>query len=130
MLEKIIYPKLSYEITGLCFKVHNQLGRFAKERQYADALEILLQKTKIKYQREIAKNYKFEQANIGRNIIDFLIEEKIIVELKAKQFITKTDYRQVQRYLQATNSRLGLLVNFNNRYLKPKRIINYLYHSY
>ena len=129
MLNKIIYPELSYKITGLCFKIHNQLGRFAREKQYADALEQLLRENKIKYQREIAKPFRFEQKIISGNIIDFLIEDKIIIELKAKNFITKDDYRQIQRYLQATNLKLGLLINFNSRYLKPKRIINYSHHS-
>ena len=58
------------------------------------------------------------------NRIDYLIEQKIIVDIKAKPFITKEDYRQMQRYLQSSNMELGMIVNFRNVYLKPKRILN------
>jgi len=62
------------------------------------------------------------------NIVDFMIDEVILVDLKAKKFITKDDYYQMLRYLQASNLKLGLLINFRNSHLKPKRTIN-LYDS-
>ncbi len=114
--EKIIYPELSYAITGICFNVHNKLGRYAREKQYADFLEKKLNETKISFERE------YNIKNTG-NIVDFLIDNKIILELKAKKFIIKEDYYQLQRYLQILNFKLGMIVNFRNRYLKPIRII-------
>ena len=121
---KIIHPKISYKLTGLFFKIHNELGRFYKERQYADALEILLRREKIKFVREkkIVKN--FYDSEISCGIPDFIIENKLAVDLKAKKVITKEDYFQMMRYLKAKNFRLGLIVNFRNSYLKPKRILN------
>jgi len=113
---KLIYPKLSYEIVGICFEVHNQLGRFAKEKQYCDILEDKFKLLKIPYKREL--NIK----NTG-NILDFLVDNKLIMEVKAKRMITKDDYYQTQRYLQSLNMKLGLLVNFRSRYLKPIRIV-------
>lgn len=59
----------------------------------------------------------------GGNILDFVINNKIILELKAKDILTKEDYFQTQRYLQFLKLRLALLVNFRNKYLKPKRIV-------
>lgn len=56
-------------------------------------------------------------------LLNFLIGGKIIIEVKAKPFILKENYYQIQRYLQASNLKLGLLVNFRNKYIKPKRII-------
>ncbi len=116
MNNKLIYPKLSYIITGICFKVHNKLGRFCREKQYGDCLEKYLLIQQIPYKREFI---------IGKtgNIIDFIIDNKIILELKAKKFILKEDYYQIQRYLQAINLKLGLIINFRNRYLKPIRIV-------
>lgn len=114
--EKIIYPKLSYSITGLCFDVHNELGRYAREKQYCDLIEEKLKQNNLKYQRE------FVVTGSG-NRVDFDIEEKIILEVKAKRAINKNDYYQIQRYLQSCKRKLGLLVNFRYEYIKPKRII-------
>lgn len=126
MLCKLLHPELSYRINGLCFQIHNELGCFAKEKQYADHLEQLLTANEINYQRELKTPFKLEDGKeIQGNITDFIVEGKIIIECKAKNFITKVDYYQIQRYLQSTNLELGLLVNFHERHLKPKRVLNY-----
>src|SRR3990167_4283919 len=90
-IEKLIYPELSYALTGLCFKVHNELGRYSRERQYGDALEEKLRQNNIPHIRE-------QPIGATGNIVDFLIDDKIIVELKAKHLILKDDFLQVQRY--------------------------------
>ncbi len=114
--EKIIHPDLSYKITGLLFSVHNELGQYAREKQYGDLLEKKLNESELPYNREL------RIGNSG-NILDFLIDNKIIIELKSTRIITKDNYKQIQNYLQITNIKLGLLVNFRNKYLKPIRII-------
>ena len=120
--EKIIYKELSYRLTGLFFKVHNELDRFGRERQYGDLLESLLKEEKIKYQRE--KILPIDKIDNQRsNVVDFEIDNKILIDLKAKPMVTKEDYYQMQRYLQAGDYKLGLIVNFRSRYLKPIRII-------
>jgi GxxExxY protein len=82
---ELIYPDLSYEITGALFKVQNNLGRFCNEKQYADAIEQELKVRKIKYEREKILPPSFEAETQGRNRIDFVIEDKIILEIKAKK---------------------------------------------
>jgi GxxExxY protein len=128
----LIEQELSYKITGLCFKAQKDLGRFCKEQQYSQKLAQLLTESGLKFEREIDLK-KLSQDGPDGNRIDFLIDGKIIVDLKAKPFITKDDYYQMQRYLHAADIKLGLIVNFRNFYLKPKRVINLKYdqdHSY
>ena len=113
---KLIYPELSYILNGICFDIHNLLGRFAREKQYCDPLEEKLKEAKISHERE------YRTGNAG-NIIDFLIDDQIIIEAKSKRLILKEDFYQTQKYLQSLDKKLALLVNFRNRYLKPIRVI-------
>lgn len=122
--KEIIYPELSYKICGLCFKVHNKLGSYRNEKQYADSLEEFLKENNIYYEREFRLPSSFKGEREGRNIPDFVIENKIIVDLKAKPIILKEDYFQMQRYLISYNKKLGIIMNFRQRYLRPKRIVN------
>jgi len=115
----IIQKELSYNIAGILFKVHNNIGRFCREKQYCDEIEMLLKERDIKYKREL-------EDGLG-NRFDFIIEDKIVLEVKAKNSINKEDYFQVKRYLELNNIELGLLVNFRYTFLKPKRIINTKY---
>lgn len=89
MEEKLIFPELSYTICGLCFVVHNKLGKYRNERQYADAFEILLKKNNLTYTREkfLPPAFYGEQK---RSAPDFIIEDKIILDMKAKGLLRKT----------------------------------------
>jgi GxxExxY protein len=123
-LERLVYPELSYKITGVLFAAHNELGKFCNENQYGDFLDAYFKKLGIKYEREKILPPMFKDEVKGRNRIDFLIEDKIILEVKNKRFIEREDYYQVRRYLRALNKKLGIIVNFRDKYLKPKRILN------
>ena len=128
MAKNIILGELSYKVTGICFKVHAELGRFCREKQYADKLEELFTKNKIVFKREVEIS-KLTNSPEG-NKADFLIENKIIMDVKAKRLITKEDYYQILRYLKAADIELGLIVNFRSAYLKPKRVLNSNYSGY
>lgn len=117
----IIHPELSYKLNGIFFKVHSELGRFCREKQYSDALEKKLQEEKINYKREsrIERGEEFTG-----NITDFIIEDLIIVDVKAKKFVTKDDFYQMKRYLKSLGKQLGMIVNFRDNFIKTKRILS------
>lgn len=123
-LDKVIYPELSYKITGILFAVHNEQGRYCNEKQYADAVEQYLRKFGIQYQREVVLPQLFVGERMGRNRVDFLIEGGVVLEIKAKRFLVRADYFQTRRYLTALNKKLTILVNFRDKYITPKRILN------
>ena len=121
---KVIHADLSYKLNGIIFEVHKYLGRYCNEQQYSDAIEKLLKDCMIAYEREWVLPVSFTGEKSGRNKVDLLIDGKIVVEVKAKRFLTSEDYYQTKRYLQAGKFKLGLLVNFRDKIIRPKRILN------
>lgn len=79
-------------------------------------LEKKLKEIKLSYKREVS-------VSDSGNILDFIINDKIILELKSVVAINRDNYRQIQNYLQVTNLKLGFLINFRTKYLKPIRIM-------
>jgi len=121
---EILHKDLSYGINGILFQVHNSLGRFCKHNQYGDALEVLLKENNIKYKREIEIPIYFKEIKLTGNILDFLIEDAVVLDIKCKKEITTKDYVQMKRYLKATGKELGIIVNFADKSLKIVRILN------
>lgn len=113
---KVIYPELSYKVVGVLYEVHKELGMYAREKQYGDLVEKRFKELKLPHKRELSIS------NTG-NILDFLIDEKIVLELKSVKDISKKCYRQLQNYLQQSNIKLGILVNFRTPHLRPIRIV-------
>ncbi|MCL4390069.1 MAG: GxxExxY protein [Patescibacteria group bacterium] len=121
---KIIEKDLSYKIVGLLYEVHTKLGGRYQEKIYQKAVEKVLQREKINYQRELPVDLIFEGAKIGKYYLDFLIEERVILELKAVYRFHPEHFRQVQSYLKTNNIKLGILANFKGPKLIYARILN------
>lgn len=121
---KVIYPELSYKIIGLLFDVHNEIGGGHKEKYIQNAIEILLQKNKILYQRELLSPLMFKEKIIGKYYLDFLIDSKIILEIKVGDRFKRTDINQIYSYLKTNNLKLGIIANFTKNKLSFKRILN------
>ena len=117
-------PEESYKLMSLLFKVQNELGPSCKEKNYQDAVELLLKKEGMNFEREKEVEIPFAGEKLKGFFVDFLVEGKIILELKAKSFIKKEDIRQVMRYLKATGCPLAIIANFRRQKLEYKRVIN------
>jgi len=117
---KIIEKDLSYALGGIFFEVQDELGRHCLERQYGDLLEKKLIEKDLNFKRE----FPLEIADRKSSFVDFIVKDKILIDLKAKTFLTSEDYHQMQKYLEISGKELGLIVNFRDRYLKPRRVLN------
>lgn len=124
MENKIIFKEESFRIIGICMDVHKILGKGHNEVIYKDALEYEFQTAGIPYSRE--KHY-----DVGyKGIIlphcynaDFVVYDKIILEVKAIEMLTSSHCKQTLNYLASSKLKLGLLVNFGEDSLAYKRII-------
>lgn len=121
---KLVYPKLSYEVVGILFEIHNKLGNRYQEKYYQRAVEVKLKNKKISYQKEISVDLMIDGQKIGKYFLDFLVDDKLVLELKAKPLPTKNDYRQIRAYLKSKNLKLGILANFYGESLEYKRVLN------
>ena len=120
------YPlqKESYQIIGICMEVHRILGRGLLEIVYKDAIEYEFKKKKIPYTRE--KKYEVEYKDIilpHHFFADFVVFDKIILEVKAQSGIVDKHYKWVINYLGISACPLGLIVNFGEDSLVTKRVI-------
>ncbi|MDP3771395.1 MAG: GxxExxY protein [bacterium] len=120
----VIERDLSFELTGVFFEIHNALGRFCHERQYSDAITVALTTKRIPFEREKVLDPMFPGEPPGRHRVDFLVDRRILIEVKAKPAVERIDYVQVHRYLAALQLKLGLLVNFGTKLVVPRRILN------
>ena len=122
--KELLYEDLTYKIRGAIFKVYNALGFGHKESAYQKALELELIKEgiTIESQKNIALLYDGEK--VGFYKPDIVVEEKIIIELKSSDFLTKNDKTQVLHYLRGSDYKLALLINFGSPKLQIERIIN------
>ena len=120
----LLYPEESYKITGALFAVHRELGPGLLEKIYQEALEKELRLQGIPYEREKSFDvyYKGERLE-NKYIADYVCYNKIVVELKAVDNLLPIHTAQVINYLAITGYKLGLLVNFNTRVIKPERIV-------
>ncbi len=120
---KLIYEDLTYKIRGVIFKVYNELGFGHKESVYRKALAIEFNKQEIHHKEEPRLEIKYDGLSVGVYVPDFLVDDKVIIEMKSVDFLPKEAEKQLVYYLKGTSYRLGLLVNFGASKLEIKRKI-------
>ena len=124
-LVNLLHKDLSYKIQGIAFEVRKNFGLGHKEQIYQKAFEEELKTRGISYERE--KTIKVFSPKTGKFIglyrPDFIVDKKIIVELKTYKFVPKQEIRKIYDYLRNSNYELGYLINFASPKLYIKRII-------
>ena len=124
-LANSIYPDETYAIVGAAMEVHRILGPGFSESIYQEALAIEFERQGIPFEKEKAIIVKYKDIELHNTFrADFVCYQDIIVELKALESTTPEHRSQVINYLKATGFKLGLLINFGERQLYRRRIIN------
>ena len=122
--DDLVFPELSYEIIGCAYEVFDELGPGHLEKIYQRAFAISFNRKEIKYSEQVYYSLKFKGEVVGKGILDFCIDEKIIVELKKDVSFSKTHIEQVLNYLKLSHLKLAILINFTKEGVKFKRIVN------
>ncbi|MCB0755162.1 MAG: GxxExxY protein [Flavobacteriales bacterium] len=120
----LLYPELSYQIMGCAFDVHNELGGGLLEKVYQKALAVSFKNRNINFKEQAHFPIVFEGEKVGTGYFDFLVDEKIVVELKRTQHFSRKQIEQVVSYLKQSNLKLGILIHFGQEQVRYKRIIN------
>ena len=122
--EEIDNDPLTEKIISACFSVHKNLGPGFNERIYQNALKIALEKFTLKYASEKSFTVEYENKSVGSFKADMIIEDKIVVEIKAVTGIApKIFEHQLLSYLKITGLKIGLLVNFGNERCQIRRFV-------
>lgn len=119
----LVYEDVSYKIRGCFFTVYNTLGFGHKESVYQKALAVELKKENVPFEQEKPLSVLYNGKVVGAYRPDFIVEDKILIELKAQDFLLKDNETQLLHYLKSTGYMLGFLVNFGARKLDIRRMI-------
>jgi len=125
MNTELKYKDITEKIIGASFEVHKFLGNGFQEVIYQRALAYEMYKAGLNFSREIEQNifYKDLEKPIGTRRADFVVEEKILVELKAVIQLDDVHLAQALNYLKAYKLEVGLLINFGSKSLTFKRLV-------
>ncbi len=122
--DKVIYKELSYLIVGVLFEVHNSIGNGHKEIIYQRAVAEALKQKNIKFSQQVYCPVIYNEKRVGSYYLDFLIEDKIILELKRDYKFRTFDFNQVKTYLNAMNLHLGILAAFTPGGVRYARVLS------
>jgi GxxExxY protein len=120
----LLYSDITEKIIGCAMKVHRTMKNGYPEIIYQRCLAIELKKMGLSFLQEADVAIHYENEVVGRRRVDFLIDNKITVELKAVSDLTDAHLAQALNYLEANHLEIGLLINFGAKSLQFKRLIN------
>ncbi|MBF6608209.1 MAG: GxxExxY protein [Flavobacterium sp.] len=123
--KEFLYEEDSYKIIGILFEVHKNLGRGFSEIVYKDASEYEFKTAGIPYEREKEYSVQYKDITLGHKFYaDFVVFEKIILEVKSCDNLINVHTSQCLNYLKVSGNNLAILANCNSRSLEHKRIIS------
>jgi GxxExxY protein len=120
--KNLLFPELSYRIMRAVFEVHNHLGPGFTEDIYEEALALELASQAIPFERQKQIQVKYKDRMVGNYRLDLVIENKIILELKAVSELNDIFQAQLHSYLCATGLQLGILINFGSKLVQSIRV--------
>ena len=121
-MQSAIKDDLTFRIIGCAMKIHATLGNGFQEVIYQRCLQLELEKEGLGFARELEMQIYYEGVEVGTRRVDFLIENQVILELKAIIKLEDVHLAQGLNYLKAYNIEKGLLINFGSRSLEVKRL--------
>ena len=119
----LLYQDLTGQVIGIAIKVHKNLGPGFVEKVYQRALYLEFKRAGLKFEREKKIAITYNSANLGYFEVDFVVDNRVILELKATQEIGDIHMAQIISYLKAAEIKVGLILNFANRSLEWKRVV-------
>ena len=122
--EDLVYPELSYQIIGVPFDVYNKLGYGLSEKAYQKAVGVAFKNAKVRVREQVYSPLIYGGVKVARNYFDFLVQDKVVLEIKKGDRFAKSHIDQLYQYLRLKNLKLGILVYFAPRKLHFKRIVN------
>ena len=123
MTQEHLYSDLTYKIIGAAMNVHSTLGPGHPEEVYQKALEYEFQAQKIPFESQKAVSILYKGTQVGLRYLDFLVEDKVIMEIKSVSQIDLLHEWQVLSYFAATPYEVALLINFGKLKLEYKRML-------
>lgn len=124
MTEGYLYKELTDRVIGCSYKVHNELGAGFLEKVYQNALAIEFKETGISFEQECPLSVSYHGQIVGEYVADFIIDGKVILELKAVSILSSSHEVQLVNYLKATGLCIGLLINFGKSVVVKRRILS------
>jgi GxxExxY protein len=121
----LLYPELCYKINGVLFEVHNTIGPGHHEKYYQKAVAIGLTNEGVNFVEQYYVPLTFQDKQVGKYFLDFVIEDKVILELKRGRYIPRNVYEQTTQYLEVLNLKLAVIACFSHDVVITKRIVNH-----
>jgi GxxExxY protein len=123
-MSDLLYKDITEKVIGCAMKVHSYFGIGFPEMIYKRAVMIELKKAGLSFKSEVERDINYDQQLIAKRRLDLIVEDKILVELKAISETTNKDFAQVINYLNVFQIEVGLLLNFGQPSLQYKRFVS------